>query len=120
MKYAHITERLLANTLEPALSSGCWRWAGKRDRWGYGRVNLYVKGLGKVVTLQAHIALFLAFELGAEATVDDIYLANVELQASGLELDHLCVDPACGNVDHLDPVTASENCKRRQECRVFN
>lgn len=120
MRYAHISERLLANTLEPALSSGCWTWTGKRDRWGYGHVNLWVKGLGGLVTLQAHIATFLAFELGAEATADDIYLANLELQASGLELDHLCVNAACCNVDHLEPVTASENCKRRSERRVFN
>ena len=36
------------------------------------------------------------------------------------QLDHLCVNASYCNVDHLDPVTASENCKRRSARRVFN
>ena len=34
-------------------------------------------------------------------------------QASGLELDHLCVNPPCINIDHLELVTPQENSARR-------
>ena len=32
----------------------------------------------------------------------------------GMTLDHLCNQPACFNADHLEPVTLSENVRRRQ------
>lgn len=31
---------------------------------------------------------------------------------AGLQLDHLCHNRRCGNIDHLDPVTQSENLRR--------
>jgi hypothetical protein len=34
-----------------------------------------------------------------------------------LELDHLCRNPACANVAHLEPVTHSENIRRGLEGR---
>ncbi|MDX3345877.1 HNH endonuclease signature motif containing protein [Streptomyces sp. ME02-6987-2C] len=33
--------------------------------------------------------------------------------AAGLELDHLCLNRACVNVNHLEPVTGTENKRRR-------
>ena len=32
----------------------------------------------------------------------------------GLEIDHLCHNPACVRVDHLEPVTHAENLRRRR------
>lgn len=35
----------------------------------------------------------------------------------GLEIDHLCNNPACVHPGHLEPVTHQENCRRRAERR---
>lgn len=115
--YPNLFTRLVANTDEPENAQACWRWAGKADRWGYGRLNVWVPGLGDARTVQAHIALWVWLE-AQPATVDDWWLAYCELQASGLELDHLCQAEHCCNPDHLDPVTPSENCRRRDAARA--
>lgn len=110
--YANLFTRLVANTDEPEWSGGCWAWAAKRDRWGYGRVNVYIPGLQKVVILMAHICAWVWLE--AKCTcADELYLAYQELQASGLELDHVCVVPTCINPDHHDPVTPAVNNQRK-------
>lgn len=112
--YRDLFHRLVANTADPEWSGGCWPWLGKRDRWYYGRVNVYVPGLGRMVILMAHICAWVWLE--AECTsADELYLAYQELQASGLELDHLCSEPTCISPDHHEPVTGSENCKRRNQ-----
>ncbi len=112
--YTDLFSRLVANTSEPEWSGGCWPWTAKRDRWYYGRVNVYVPGLRKVVILMAHICAWVWIEARC-ACADDLWLAYQELQASGLELDHLCTEPTCINPDHHDPVTGAENCKRRDQ-----
>jgi hypothetical protein len=112
--YPDLFARLMANTHEPENDRACWAWSGKRDRWGYGRVNVYVPGLGAVVTLMAHLAVWLWVEAGC-TTADDLWLAYQELQASGLEIDHLCVVPNCVHPDHHEPVTSRENSQRRDE-----
>lgn len=112
--YPNLYARLVANTHEPISDQACWPWSGKRDRWGYGRVNVYVPGLGKVVTLMAHIATWVWLE--AECTnADDLWLAYQELQASGLELDHTCEHEGCIHPEHTEPVTGAVNCQRRDE-----
>jgi len=115
--YPTLHLRLVANTAEPASDNGCWPWTSKRDRWGYGRLNVYVPGLLAVVTVQAHLALFVRLE-AAPADMDEFWLAYLELRHSGLELDHLCVTPNCIHPDHHEPVTASENCQRRDARRA--
>ena len=40
---------------------------------------------------------------------DELYLAYLEFRASGLQLDHLCSEPACRRPSHLNPCTQSEN-----------
>ena len=97
-RYASMHERLIANTHEPENEQACWVWKGKRDRWGYGRLNTWVKGRTK--TLMAHITMW------------RLLIGPVP---EGMELDHLCHNEACINPDHLEPVTPKENCRRRDE-----
>ncbi|WP_159795743.1 HNH endonuclease signature motif containing protein [Puerhibacterium puerhi] len=70
----------------------CWNWAAGRDRDGYGRF-----GLNRVSVLAHRVAY--------EALVGPI--------PAGHHLDHLCRNKTCVNPDHLEPVTAAENMRRR-------
>lgn len=115
--YADLFTRLVANTAEPENGQACWLWTSKRDRSGYGRVNVYVPGLGAAVILMAHIVAYVTHE-GRPADADEMWLMYQEFVASGLELDHLCRMPACIYVDHHEPVTPAENCRRRDERRA--
>jgi len=114
--YTNLYERLVANTAEPINSNACWPWTARTGRGGYGRVDIYVPGLGRNVTLQAHIALFVLTE-ASPVSVDEFYLAYLELAASGLELDHLCNFTDCIYPGHMEPVTPKVNCVRREERR---
>lgn len=114
--YPDLYHRLVANTAEPENAQACWCWTAKRDRWGYGRLNVYVPGLGGVATLMAHISLWVWMET-SPVSVDEFYLYYQEFVASGLELDHLCVTPNCVYPGHHEAVTASVNCQRRNARR---
>ncbi len=116
VRYRNLYERLLASTSEPEHDAGCWPWTGKRDRGHYARINLYVPGLRKAVTLQAHIALWVWLHAEPQST-DELYLQYRCLVASGLQLDHLCVTPECINPDHVDACTPLENNRRRDNRR---
>lgn len=72
--------------------TGCRIWPGQIDRYGYGLAS--IGGRKRVV----HRALWEALR----GPVPD-----------GLELDHTCEIKACSNLDHLEPVTRAENCRRR-------
>lgn len=116
-RYANLYQRLLANTEEPESEAGCWVWLGKRDRGHYPRLNLWVPGLQRRVTVQAHIALWVW--LHAEpADIDEFFLQYRTLTRSGLQLDHLCVTPTCVCPDHFDACTPLENIRRRDSRRT--
>lgn len=119
--YDNLFTRLVANTHAPTSELGCWPWKAKKDRWGYGRLNVYVPGLARRVIVQAHLAMLVCVE-ASPANADEFWLAYLELRHSGLELDHTCVVPSCIHPDHHDPVTPKQNCQRREErarLRVF-
>lgn len=75
------------------VETGCWNWARHRDQNGYGRT-------GRAL---AHRAM---------------YMRLVGPIPDGLQLDHLCRNPACVNPDHLEPVTNAENSRRGNMTRL--
>ena len=70
----------------------CWQWTGASSR-GYGHFRLR----GKI--LRAHRFLY------------ETCICPVPI---GLELDHVCRNPLCVSLDHLEPVTHAENVRRGQ------
>lgn len=71
--------------------NGCWTWVGNRIWNGYGQWNRNGK------TILAHRALY------------ETERGPVPM---GLQLDHLCRNRDCVNLDHLEPVTARINTHR--------
>lgn len=74
--------------------TGCWIWIGSIDRYGYGRIH------------------------GGEHAHRVFYEEHVGPIPPGLQLDHLCRVTLCVNPDHLEPVTAAENQRRRYEIQT--
>lgn len=109
--------RLVANVIE---DGECWcgteRKVQGRTR-AYKRVNFRVPGLGgRHLGLAAHIVTWVAHELqreGLPTDMDSLWLAYWEFRCSGLELDHLCNQPACRRPSHLEPCTRVEQEQRK-------
>lgn len=77
---------------------GCWEWTGAKNR-GYGTT---------------------VYDGRQRSCHHMTYTLLVGEIPKGLQIDHLCRNPACCNPAHLEPVTASENCKRGthgQKCK---
>lgn len=74
----------------------CWLWTGKTFK-GYG------------ILLNQYLVHRLVYE-------------ELIVEIPGLDIDHLCVVTLCANPWHLDPVTASENSRRKWQrythCKV--
>ena len=68
----------------------CWIWTAAKNQDGHGRFR--------------HGRLVLAHRFAYELLVGPI--------PKGLDLDHLCQNPACVNPAHLEPVTRKENTRR--------
>jgi hypothetical protein len=90
MTRASVTERLERMSM-PEPNSGCVLWLGSLDDKGYGRIRQPGK------TSLAHKVAY------------ELYVGPVP---DGMELDHLCRNPACRAVWHLEPVTHRVNLLR--------
>lgn len=78
-------------------------------------LDLRIRGLnGRQKRLSAHILAWLLDHLGPMQR-DELFLAYLEFRASGLQLDHLCNEPACRRPSHLNPCTQSENIRAGRE-----
>lgn len=73
------------------VESGCWEWLGCKGTRGYGEVTFHRKHR-------------MVHRLVWEHLIGPI--------PDGFVLDHLCRNPACCNVAHLEPVTPAENVRR--------
>lgn len=71
----------------------CWEWEGSKTPDNYGRHWYRYKGP------MAHRWVW-------EALVGEI--------PENYEIDHLCMNTLCVNPDHLEPVTGSENHRRKK------
>lgn len=74
------------------LESGCWIWQREQTSDGYGRKRL--AGGGRKAAHRWH------------------YEQEHGPIPDGMQLDHLCRNRACCNPDHLEAVSARENCRR--------
>jgi len=90
--YAHAPVQFL-----PDEATGCWIWQRSMDQNGYGQMRVCHK------LYRAH-AFFYEYLVGP---VPD-----------GLELDHLCRNPACVNPAHLEPVTRAVNTQRGNAAKL--
>ena len=72
-------------------TAGCWLWTAAKERDGYGHAWLAGR------RWRAHRLFY-------EWLVGPIPM--------GLQLDHLCREPACVRPDHLEAVTHRENMRR--------
>lgn len=85
-----LAERFWPKVIEDA--NGCWVWTGNRTKDGYARFS--VRG-GLTIP---------AYRWAYEQMVGPI--------PDGLEPDHLCLNKACVNPEHIEPVTREVNVQR--------
>ena len=87
--------------VDRAAPQGCWLWLGQVNAWGYGHFRRTLAP-GVHRTVKAHRFA---------------YTLAVGPIPPGLTLDHLCGWPACVRPEHLEPVSAAENLRRRHARR---
>lgn len=117
MKYESLLHRLVANTDEPENDQACWPWAGRVDKDGYGRLN--VRRDGRHQTVKAHREMqavidgeFIEIDLDPSDPFGPLVLIPVAPRDPDCTDDHLCLNRACSNPDHLERVSRVENVKR--------
>ncbi len=84
-------------------ASGCLEWAGAKTSKGYGNIAICVDG--KKRYLPPHRVLYVLERGPIDPT---------------LEIDHLCRNRLCCNLDHMEPVTTQENTRRGTSFAVTN
>jgi hypothetical protein len=112
--FDNLYHRLVSNIHEPENEQACWVWKRRLGKGAYARFDVYIPGLLGNVSIQAHVALWVWLETQPES-IDDFYLYYREFITSGLELDHLCVNPPCISPEHMEPVTPAVNSQRRDQ-----
>ncbi|UXE05005.1 HNH endonuclease [Gordonia phage Lton] len=80
---------------EVEVATGCWRWTGPVDRYGYGIVRMTFGGRKRYI--------------GAHRVSWWAHRGPIQ---GGLQIDHLCRNRACINPWHMEPVTEAENTRR--------
>lgn len=88
---AFIQERIAEQ--DAGYSTHCWAWQGYLRSDGYAEADLG-RGIGRVRIHRLSYEVF------------------VGLIPDSLVLDHLCLNQACCNPEHLEPVTSAENTRR--------
>lgn len=83
-------------------TDACWLWTGRIGKGGYGQMR--VKPTGRPFGVMP------AHRLAYQLLVGPI--------PAGMTIDHLCRVKNCVRPEHLEPVTASENTKRRWEAEA--
>jgi hypothetical protein len=76
--------------------TGCWEWLGAKQR-GYG----VLRKSGKNILAHRHA-----------------YVEKKGPIPKGMFLDHICRNPACMNVNHLEVVTPAENVRRGNSAKL--
>ena len=76
--------------------SGCWEWNASLDRNGYAKANVGLGGRRRGTT--AHRAAWIVHR----GPIPPL-----------LQIDHLCRNKRCINPEHLEPVSARENTRRK-------
>ena len=89
--FASVEQKLINQTAFPADVNECWLWMGSRTSLGYGK--FYWEGKHT----SAHRAMYKTF---------------INPDIDGLDVDHLCRNPSCTNLLHLEAVTSKENTLR--------
>lgn len=92
-RYDDPRERLIANSVADP-HSDCWLWVGNRDRKGYGRLAVRVRG--RPTGVRAHRY---SYELFCGPIPD------------GQTVDHTCVQASCINPSHLVLLSREQNTK---------
>jgi hypothetical protein len=87
---------ILQSHTDTADPESCWRWGGKLDVYGYGRL-----GSGQLAHRHSYVEVH-----GAIPT--------------GLQIDHLCRVRDCVNPNHLEAVTARVNSLRSESVSAIN
>ncbi len=72
----------------------CWEWTGRLHRLGYGAFGRTKAGSISSLAHRRH------------------WIEVVGPLAPGIDLDHLCRNRRCVRLNHLEPVTHKENCRR--------
>lgn len=82
---------------------GCWNWTKRTlNKWGYARMTVGSRRDNSRKTDFAHRVSYREF-------IGEI--------PEGLAIDHLCINAKCVNPFHLEPVTTTENNKRKRLSR---